>query len=77
MQNERRLHTYAVLIVDVVDLVDPEPLPLVQLLLLQSNQDISHEKPLRYSLHAQNVSNEDGDDSVSPGDIWLPTSPHL
>lgn len=33
--DEWHLHTYTVLIVDIVDLVDSESLPLVQLLLLE------------------------------------------
>ena len=37
-QPERLLHTYAVLVVDVVDLVDAQSLPLVQLLLLNVNE---------------------------------------
>lgn len=37
--------TYAVLIVHVVNLVDAESLPLVQLLLLERKPDISDENP--------------------------------
>lgn len=33
------LHTNAVLVVHVVDLVDPQPLPLVQFLLLEQEQE--------------------------------------
>lgn len=41
MQNDEwHLRTYAVLIVDIVNLVDSESLPLVQLLLLECKRDI-------------------------------------
>lgn len=43
--DERRFHTYAVLIVNVVNLVDSQPLPLVQLLLLERKRDIYTEEP--------------------------------
>lgn len=43
MGDERRLRTYTVLIVDVVNLVDSQPLPLVQLLLLEYKRDVSDE----------------------------------
>lgn len=40
---QRRRRTYAVLIVHVVNLVDSQPLPLVQLLLLECKRQISEE----------------------------------
>lgn len=76
--NDEQAHTYAVLIVDIVNLVDSEPLPLVQLLFLQGIPDISNEKPLRYSRHAQKGSNENKDDSGVPWRaFWLSNERHL
>lgn len=43
----RRRRTYAVLIVHVVNLVDSEPLPLVQLLLLECKRQICDENRCR------------------------------
>lgn len=76
--NHEWAHTYAVLIVDIVNLVDSEPLPLVQLLFLQGIPDISNEKPLRYSRHAQKGSNENKDDScVLWRAFWLSNERYL
>lgn len=52
---ERRRRTYAVLIVHVVNLVDSQPLPLVQLLLLECKRQICDENLERCSLREARV----------------------